>query len=314
MSMLATADHSRRPYVEWLLAGFCAVLTVALFHFLGQRPAKAVDGQSALTWIYSQWVNGDGDFSHGWMMPLIACYGIWIKRTDIASAPKRTNGYGALIVIGALLMHIAAYRIQQPRISLVAMVLLLWGSVLFAYGWQVARHLLFPAGYMLLAFASFWLIAITFKLRLMSCVVAEWVLNGIGIETVRQGTILQSSAGGGFIFNVADPCSGLRSLVVMTALAAPYAAYLSQLSLPRKWVLFLSAVPLAAMANIMRIVSIALLAEVAGQELAMRVFHDFSGFLVFFIAILLLVTTAQFLKPREREGGAPSVSEPNTPS
>ncbi len=312
MNMPATIQ-TKRPYLDWALAGLCAVLVLALFHYLGQRPAKAVDGQSALTWIYYQWVSGDGDFSHGWLMPLITFYGIWIKRDDIATAPKRTNPYGALVVAGALLIHIAAYRIQQPRISLVAMVFLLWGSVLFAYGWQVARHLLFPAGYMLLAFASFWLIAITFKLRLMACFIAELVLNGIGIETVRQGTILQSAAGGGFTFNVADPCSGLRSLVVMTALAAPF-AYLSTLSTPRKWVLFLSSIPLAVLANIMRIVSIALLAEVAGQEFAMRVFHDFSGFLVFFIATLLLVATSQMLKPKPQEGGTPSDSNLNTPS
>ncbi|MDA1045133.1 MAG: exosortase/archaeosortase family protein [Verrucomicrobia bacterium] len=294
-----------RRYGEWGQIAAVALLVAALFHFLGLRYYNSYVGQSAWLWIFEQWVRSDGDFTHGWTMPFIALYVVWSNRKAIASAPKSTCAGGLIIVIGALLLHVAAFRVQQPRISLIAMTILVWGGILFVYGWATAKVFLFPVGYMILAFASFWLIAITFKLRLFACMLSGAVLNGIGIETVRYGTALYSQAGGGFNFDVADPCSGLRSLVVMTALAAPF-AYFTSLSNLRKWVLFATSIPLAVLANILRIVSIALLAELAGQELAMRVFHDFSGSLVFFIAILLLVGTSQLLKKELWKGDAPS--------
>ena len=298
---------------EWARIAAMTLLVVALFHFLGMRPSALPGGQSALAWIFDQWIHSGGDFSHGWTMPLISLYAIWANRKGIASAPKRIHPGGLLIVVSALLLHLAAYRVQQPRISLVAMAILIWGGILFAYGWATAKYFLFPVGYMILGFASFWLIAITFKLRLFACALSASVLNGIGIATIRQGTMLHSQAGGGFSFNVADPCSGLRSLVVMTALSAPF-AYFTTLSFARKWLLFASAVPLAVVANVLRIVSIALLAEVAGQEVAMKIFHDFSGYLVFFIATLLLVGTSQLLKSTVKTGVTPSKSVEHTPS
>jgi exosortase/archaeosortase family protein len=86
----------------------------------------------------------------------------------------------------------------------------------------------------------------------------------------------------------------LRSLVVMTALAAPY-AFFTQRDTPRKWALFLLSVPLAVVANVTRIVTIAVVAQAAGIEAAMRLYHDFSGYLVFAVAALLLVSAGRLV-------------------
>ncbi len=293
------ATRILRPDTLW--AAFLLAAVWALFHFAGHSPIEHFPGQSVFRWIFFQWTSSEGDFSHGWLMPLIAGYVLWERRAEIRNAPLRITWAAILPVAGALLLHVAAYRVQQPRISLIAMVLLLWFCALFLYGWLAARHALFPLAYMLLAFMSYWMITFTFPLRLMACAAAGGILNGLGIETVRQGTLLYSSAGGGFNFNVADPCSGLRSLVVMTALAAPF-AYFTQKTLFKKWLLFLLSIPLAAVANIIRLVSIALVAEFAGQELATKLFHDFSGYFVFFIATILLVGASRLVAdpPRRR--------------
>jgi len=191
----------------------------------------------------------------------------------------------------------------------------LWAIPCALYGRQVGRLLLFPCAYILLCIASYFLVPFTFKLRLVASALAGALLNGVGIAAVRSGTAIYSAAGGGFHFDVADPCSGLRSLVVMTALAAPY-AYLTQPTAWRRWALFLCAMPLAVIANAVRIVTVALVAEGFGQDMAMRMYHDYSGYLVFVIATILLMTTGRLIEKcrlPSRVPWTPDASKPTSP-
>ena len=104
----------------------------------------------------------------------------------------------------------------------------------------------------------------------------------------RVGTAVYSTAGGGFNFDVADPCSGLRSVLAMAALSALY-GHLTQKTLLKKWLLFLGAIPVAVAGNVARIVTIALVAVAADVDRAMRVYHDFSGFIVFAVFHIYIV-------------------------
>ena len=103
-----------------------------------------------------------------------------------------------------------------------------------------------------------------------------------------------SAAGGGFNFDVANPCSGIRSLLALTALTAAY-AWFSQDKQWKKWTLFLAAVPLAIAGNVFRILTIAIVAHFLGQEAAMGLYHDYSGFIVFSAAVLLMVAFGHLL-------------------
>jgi exosortase len=93
---------------------------------------------------------------------------------------------------------------------------------------------------------------------------------------------------------VADPCSGLRSLLAMTALTAVY-AYLTQRTLLRKWLLFLASIPLAIVGNMARITTVALVAQAFGEKLALGIYHDYSGYVVFSVAITLMVALGGLL-------------------
>jgi exosortase len=275
------------------------VLTISalipLFAFWGNVSNPAMESRSIFQWFFNQWRNAGGDFSHGWMMPLISGGIVAWKWRELREAPKSVSRRGLIYTLLLLLLHLAAYRAQQPRISAAAFTGLLWAVPYHLYGPRVAALLRFPAAYLLLCVMSYFLVNFTFQLRLGTSMLSAWLLNGIGIAAQRSGTAIYAAAGGGFQFDVADPCSGLRSLVVMTALAAPY-AYFTQKTPGRQWTLFIAAVPLAAMANILRIVTIAVVAEVFGQENAMKLYHDFSGYLVFIIATLLLAGTGRLLE------------------
>jgi len=213
----------------------------------------------------------------------------------LSIAPKSPSWIGLGVVAASLALHILGYHSQLPRMSLMTVVGVGWGACYAIWGWKVARLLLFPAGYVLLCFTSYHLTHMTMRLRLLASLLAEVLLHGLGIETIRRGTVIVSGSGTGFQLDVADACSGLRSLVVMTALAAPY-AYFTLKGFWRPWLLFVASVPLAMLANTLRIVTLAIVAEWIGMRLAMALYHDFSGYLVFIIAVALLMSTASLLE------------------
>jgi len=275
-----------------LFAAFAASVAL-LYAARGSDSNTAEASRSIFRWLTTQWQHEN--FKNNWVMLLISAYVVYQKRQELAEADKRPSWLGLGVVAASLLAHVFGYRTQLPRISLISMVGVVWGGCYALWGWRVAKALLFPAGYALLCFSSSLLMDFTMPLRLIASKLAEALLLGVGIETVRKGTVILSGAGGGFQLDVADACSGLRSLVVMTALAAPY-AYFTLRGFWRKWTLFALSVPLAMLANTLRIFTLAIVAEWIGMRLAMSLYHDFSGFLVFVIAVALLMGTGSLLE------------------
>ncbi len=307
-SSTAAAPAPAPDRVSLALGLLIAAAWGALFHFWGNASDVTHDSRSLFVWLGRQLLVRGGDFSHGWLIPLVSGGLVVWQWRRLAEAPRGVSRLGLVVVLGALALHLAAYRAQQPRLSLVALVGLLWGLPTYLYGWAVGRLLLFPCAYLFLSFTAYVLVYFTFQLRLFSSVLAAWLLNGLGLAAERQGTAIYSAVGGGFSFDVADPCSGLRSLFVMTALAAPY-AYLSQPTFARKWALFLLAVPLAMLSNTFRIVTVALAAQLFGKEFGLKVYHDYSGYVVFFLSITLLAAADTLLhrlpaRRRRQAGGA----------
>jgi exosortase len=172
--------------------------------------------------------------------------------------------------------------------------MILWALPLVFGGWKVARHFIFPCGYLLFCIPWNFLDALTFPMRLLSTAISAGLLNGIGIGVARSGTIIRSLSGGGVDFNVADPCSGLSSMLALLALTALY-ANLTQRTLLRQAVLFAVAVPLAIAGNVFRIGTIAVVAEFFSRDLALKLYHDYSAFLIFPVAILLMVAVGNLV-------------------
>jgi exosortase len=179
--------------------------------------------------------------------------------------------------------------------------MLLWGLPFYFCGWQVAKPLIFPISYLVFCVPLNFLDSLTFPLRIFMASLTSVILNGLGIAAERHGSAIYSMAAGGFNFDVADPCSGLRSLLALTALTAIY-GYLTQPTLIRKWALFLAAVPLAILGNMVRIVTVALVGEAFGQKVATGLYHDFAGYVIFMIiTIPLMMAFGSMLNTNYRE-------------
>jgi len=272
------------------LAG--AALAFALYTFFGTDSEAGGGSASVLAWFAAQW--GYEDFANNWIMLLVSAAVVWSNRRRLAEAEVRPDWRGALVVAVSLAIHAAGWRAQLPRLSIGSVAGVFWGLAWAVWGPGVARALLFPACYALLCFLGSMLVELTMPLRLLASEIACALLQGVGIDAVRQGTVVHSSAGGGFHFNVADPCSGLRSLITMTALAAPY-AYFTLKSNAKRLALFALSVPLAMLANALRIFTLGVVAEWIGMKLAMQLYHDLSGYILFALSILLLVAAGSLV-------------------
>ena len=280
---------------------FCGAIAlfVVMFHLVGNTTDAGAKGRSAIMWMISRWSDssismGNGNYSHGWLIFPTAIAIAWVKRKEILLAPKSISKWGLAVIITGLLIHYIGAKAQQTRLSLFGMMFLIWGLPFYFYGWQVAKRLMFPCAFLIFAIPFNFLENMAFPLRLLAANLSTAVLNGLGIKTIIEGTTIKSSAGGGFVFGVEDPCSGLRSLLAMTALTGVY-SFFTQRTTIKKMLLFTSAIPLAIIGNIFRITTIAIVAQAFGQELAGGLYHDYSGYLVFSIAIGLMVAFGAFL-------------------
>ena len=284
----------RPSLLRWALLAPGLALGWWLYSRFGTDSDSLHEGRSIFGWVAVQWRIPGGDFESMWVMPVVCLAAVWMSRRRLAEAEVAPDWRGVLVVAVSLAVHVVGYRSQLPRLSLGSTVGVLWGLPLAIWGKNVARVLGFPACYLLLCFMSSILVEITMPLRLMASEIACALLQGAGIEAKRVGTVVLSEAGGGFRFNVADPCSGLRSLVTMTALAAPY-AWFTLKSGPKRLVLFALSVPLAMLANALRIFSLGLVAEWIGMKLAMQLYHDLSGYILFALSVLLLVAAGSLV-------------------
>lgn len=291
---MRAADITREQWITSALVAVIVLLGVILFHFQGSNTETLIYGHSAIVWMVRKWSEATGTMSHGWLIPLGTAYFIWLRRQELKDAPKHVSGVGLTLVILCLLLHWVGLRVQQSRFALFAMIGLLWSIPFYFQGRHVARLLLFPCAFLLFCVPWNFLDQLTFPLRLFGSATAAFILNGLGTPTIRLGTALMSAEPGGFRVDVEDPCSGLRSLLAIMALAAAY-GQISQKTTLRKWVLFALSLPIAMAANIVRIVALTYCFGYFDSALVQDLSHDYSGYVVFLVAVFLMMGVGALL-------------------
>lgn len=291
------ARLQKRDLIRAGLVALMIGMVFALFHFQGNTLDPNVFGRSALSWMVERWTDDieyGGDYSHGWLVPVLSLYLVWHRRKELSAASKEISYRGLAIVVAALFLHWLGAKAQQTRLSLLALVLLIWGIPYYLYGWQVARQLVFPCAYLLFCIPFNFLDTVTHPLRIFATDVSALFLNGIGIGVETSGARLHSLTPGGFDLDVADACSGIRSLTAITALTAIY-ANVTQRKAWKQWALFAMSIPLAIVGNIVRVFTTGIVAEIFGTDTAMYLYHDFSGFIIFMVVFVLLISAGSAL-------------------
>ncbi len=167
-----------------------------------------------------------------------------------------------------------------------SLLLVLAGFIVLFFGWNHFRAAFFPWAMLLLMIPipSIVFNQITFPLQLLTSKISAIVLPVLGVPILREGNVINLPA---MALEVADACSGIRSLISLVTLAIIY-GYLLEKRLWVRWVLALASVPIAVAANSFRIIGTGLLVQYWGPEMAEGYFHASWGWLIFVISLVML--------------------------
>lgn len=245
----------------------------------------------------------DDNYSHGFLIVPLALYFVWHGRARILSLERRPSAWGSIVVLGSMAMLVAGVLGSELFLTRVSMLGTVAGTVLFLFGWKHLRALLAPICFLMLMIPVPAIIfnQIAFPLQLLASRFAELGLNGLGIPVLREGNVIQLAATS---LEVAEACSGIRSLVSLLTLGIVY-GYFQEKRISVRVLLAAATVPVAILANGFRVAGTGVAAHVYGEEAAQGFFHSFSGWVVFLtaFAILFVVHKAiNLLLPPPRHG------------
>jgi exosortase len=240
---------------------------------------------AVLAALVRQW-SDEPDYSHGFLIPVVAAYLVWQRWPRLRSMSAAPAGTGLAILVAGVALFVLAHMAAELFVTRASLVVVLAGLVLYLRGAGHLRLLAFPLVYLLLMVPPPAIVvnAITFPLQLFAAAAATTSLHLLDVPVLREGNIITLA---NTKLEVAEACSGVRSLLALVAMATTY-AYFTQPTLWRRTLVVVSAVPIAIVANAARVAGTGVLAHRFGDAVAQGFFHSFSGWLVFVAALLLL--------------------------
>lgn len=243
--------------------------------------------------LVRQW-DSDPDMGHGFFVPAIAGYIIWQKREELLATPSSPNWLGLGIVLCAGLQLILATLGVELFLARTSFVVSIIGCVLYLSGFPVLRKLAFPILllFFMVPIPSVIFNGITFPLQILASRTAEQALALLQIPVLREGNILELAEQR---LSVVEACSGIRSLLSLTFLSLVYGHFFEK----RVWLrilLFVATIPIAIVANAGRVTLTGVLTDLGKPELAEGFFHAASGWVIFMIALFILLAFHQVVR------------------
>jgi exosortase len=270
-----------------LLLGIWGVL----YYFFGVTPLYERMAISTWAWgRYDPLYNSE----HGKLVPFIFAFLVWYHREDLAKAKKKGCNLGLIwVAVGCLIFAIGA-RTLQARIGMAAGPVLLYGIVLYVWGKEVARILLFPIAFLVFMIPVAAIEQATTGLQFMVTGMAQVVCGLVGIPLYAEGTTLRPVDASFSGFTVAEGCSGIRSLMAMIMVTAIY-VHLTQTKLWKKLTILFCSTGFAIIGNAGRIISIFIVAKLFGSAFAGGKYHEASGYVSFPIALGAMLMVSRLL-------------------
>jgi len=250
---------------------------------------------SIISYMVTQWYN-DENYSHGFLVPFIAGFFVY-QRLDSLKKARVTPLFQALLIIAAGLLILIVGHVGTELFTMrVSLIIVLAGMVLYFFGKTTFQILLLPICFLFFMIPLPYILydAIAFPLKLFIAKYSVLFLESIGIIILREGNIIMLP---NITLEVADACSGIRSLMSLVTLSVALAFIINTTSVKRAVIIF-SAVPIAIFTNALRVIITGILAQYRGEQVAEGFFHEFAGFMVFGVAVVILIMTGIMLKGR----------------
>ena len=253
-------------------------------------------------WIYDSWMLPESYYSHGPLLPLVAGLILWSRRSEWGAVPAAGDARAWWLLGPGLLLHLAGGALMIDSVSAASIVLVLPGVVWLSVGWGRLRKTLPVLG--LIAFAVplpiFMTGRLAFELKEVAMQLSLMLNDLLGLETVRRGADLFVSPHTEPL-EVADACSGLRSLIALTTLGYCVAFFMGTQSGIRRWVLLIASMPIAVITNVVRISGICYVAESQGVRYASTTGHEILRWTAWGVAFALLLVFDRLLTRRRGE-------------
>ncbi len=320
----------RNSSSHWIALASVLAVGYLLLHHISYTQGYGNVPVSFSKSIWGLWTNFD-DWSHGMFVPLISLALVWKDRARLAKIPIRGENWALAPLILSFATFWLGFKADQIYLGYVAIMLFTASATLWLLGWKMFQAVMFPWAFLLFTWPLLFLESIiAFPLRLFMAEVSYRFLDLIGLDVIKQGSGILSAPdfargiepGAKFQVDIANPCSGIRSLFALMMITCIY----GHLFLTRwwtRWTIFALALPLAVLGNFFRILMLTFGTLWFGSKFAIgeslsnpSTYHMASGFAVFGVALLAMVTISAWLRRMEAPEAVPpdapaSMSKPN---
>ena len=291
---LQDAQGPAAPPAPWFVRHAYSVLVLLLLCLLLIAVYHTVLGK-----LFSDWQSQDN--SHGFLVPFFAAFLVWEKRSTLRAVKIAPAWSGIPVMLFGLIVLLLGVYGSELFLSRIPMLLVAAGLVLCLGGAQLLKELRFALLVLLLAIPLPAIIynQITFPLQILASKLASNLLPLFGVPVLREGNIIELPA---MKLEVAEACSGIRSLMSLFTLAVFY-GYFMERSNARRIILVLASIPIAIAANAVRILGTGLCVQYWDPDKALGFFHEFSGWVIFLVSLvcLFVVHRAMSLIPFRRQ-------------
>jgi exosortase len=220
-------------------------------------------------------------------VPFISAYFIWQKRDSLKKLKPSTSNLGLIILISSMVIYIISFTGGIAFAQRLMIVSSLAGLILYTRGWKVFRLLAFPILFLffMVPVPDTIVGMVSFPLQLLATKISTAIISLLSIPVYREGNMIYFAQAQ---LEVAEACSGIRSITSLTMLSFIF-VYISSMGWKRRTLLILSAIPIAFVANILRVTATGVLAHFFGEQVARGFIHEFSGLAVFAFGFILLM-------------------------
>jgi exosortase len=247
--------------------------------------------------LITEWTLNE-DYSHGFIVPILSLYFLWNKKDVLKGIAIRPSNLGLLFVAAGLILYIVTTLSNQLFFQCFSMLIVLTGLVYLHAGKEMVKETLFSIFYLvfMIPLPGLIIASATFQLKLLSTQFVFVVAKLLGISVIKEGTVLILPTA---TIIIADPCSGLRSIVIFMAMAAAI-GYLFQKSIKKRVILILFSIILAMLMNVLRVGAYVVIITVFKFKRLPLLIHDAAGILAIIIGFAILFILNQLFEKQEK--------------
>jgi exosortase B len=246
-------------------------------------------------WDAAQGVWQTDEMAHGPIVAAVVIWALWRSRQGLAravSAPRPVAGW-SFFGLGVAL-YLLARTFVVGSLEFASQLFVVAGAVLLLHGACALRAVWFPVAYMafLIPLPASFVDTVTGPLKHWISLIVVDVLYLIGLPIARSGVTISI---GPYQLLVADACSGLNSMFGLAAIGALFMYVMRRPGWTHNATMLVSILPIAFMANIVRVACLVLVTYKFGDEAGQGFLHGAAGMLLFLVALTMFVALDSLL-------------------